>query len=69
MRIFLIGFMGSGKTTWGKLISEKMVLPFFDLDEIIENRVNLKINDIFETKGEDYFRNSIVIAVEIAGVH
>lgn len=56
MRIFLIGFMGSGKTTWGRLISEKMGLPFFDLDEIIEMRVNLKINDIFETKGEDYFR-------------
>jgi shikimate kinase len=56
MRIFLIGFMGSGKTTWGRLISEKMGLPFFDLDEIIEKRVNLKIINIFEAKGEDYFR-------------
>ena len=46
MRIFLIGFMGSGKTTWGRLISEKIGLPFFDLDEIIEKRVNLKIIDI-----------------------
>lgn len=56
MRIFLIGFMGSGKTTWGKWISEKTDLPFLDLDEIIENRANLKINDIFDTKGEAYFR-------------
>ena len=56
MRIFLIGFMGSGKTTWGKLMAEKMGLRFFDLDMLIENRANLKINDIFDTKGEEYFR-------------
>jgi len=33
MRIFLIGFMGSGKSHWGGLLSEKLSLPFFDLDE------------------------------------
>ena len=56
MRIFLVGFMGSGKTTWGKMMAEKMGLRFFDLDELIENRANLKINDIFDIKGEEYFR-------------
>ncbi len=56
MRIFLIGFMGSGKSTWGRWLSEKTGSLFLDLDEIIEKRVNLKINDIFDSKGEDYFR-------------
>jgi len=56
MRIFLIGFMGSGKTTWAKIISEKLQMPFFDLDDLIEKRANLKINDIFDRKGEKYFR-------------
>jgi len=35
MKIFLIGFMGSGKTHWGNLLGEKLKLPFFDLDEQI----------------------------------
>jgi shikimate kinase len=56
MKIFLIGFMGSGKTTWAKTLSDKMCIPCFDLDEIIEKRANLKINDIFDRKGEQYFR-------------
>ena len=37
MKIFLIGFMGSGKTYWGSKLSEKLTLPFFDLDEQIES--------------------------------
>lgn len=56
MKIFFIGFMGSGKSTWGRLIAEQLGKTFFDLDDIIENRVNMKINDIFEKKGESYFR-------------
>ncbi len=63
MRIFLIGFMGSGKTTWGKIISEKMNLPFFDLDDLIEKRANLKINDIFDRKGEAYFRKLEAVCI------
>ena len=35
MRIFLIGFMGSGKTHWGKQVAERLSLPFYDLDEVI----------------------------------
>jgi len=38
------------------MISEKLQMPFFDLDDLIEKRANLKINDIFDRKGEKYFR-------------
>ena len=56
MKIFLIGFMGSGKTHWGRLLSQKLSLPFFDLDEQIVNAENKTINEIFEQNGEEYFR-------------
>jgi shikimate kinase len=56
MRIFLIGFMGSGKTHWGKLLSEKMGLPFFDLDTVIIKTEKKSVSDIFTEKGEEYFR-------------
>jgi shikimate kinase len=63
MRIFVIGFMGSGKTTWGRMIAEKMGMIFYDLDDMIEKRVNLKINNIFEKKGESYFRKIEAVAL------
>jgi shikimate kinase len=63
MRIFIIGFMGSGKSTWGRMIAEKMGMTFYDLDEMIEKRVNLKINNIFEKKGESYFRKIEAVAL------
>ncbi|WP_276504503.1 shikimate kinase [Terrimonas pollutisoli] len=56
MKIFLIGFMGSGKTHWGRLLSQKLGLPFFDLDEQVVNAENKSINDIFGQNGEEYFR-------------
>lgn len=56
MRIFLIGFMGSGKTYWGRLLSEKLNMPFFDLDEEIINAENKSITEIFAREGEEYFR-------------
>lgn len=56
MKIFLIGFMGSGKTHWGKIWADKHELPFFDLDEIIEKKEHRSVLDIFEKNGEDYFR-------------
>ena len=56
MRIFLIGFMGSGKTFWGRKLSQKLSLPFFDLDEQVVNSENKSINQIFEGDGEEYFR-------------
>ncbi|MGZ8558420.1 MAG: shikimate kinase [Chitinophagaceae bacterium] len=56
MRIFLIGFMGSGKTYWGRLLSEKLNMPFFDLDEEIVNAEKKSITEIFAREGEEYFR-------------
>lgn len=56
MRIFLIGFMGSGKTHWGRLWAEKSGLAFFDLDALIEADEKKTIDSIFEKDGEAYFR-------------
>lgn len=56
MKFFLIGFMGSGKTHWGKLWAEKSGLAFFDLDAIIEAAERRSIETIFEHEGEAYFR-------------
>ena len=56
VKIFLIGFMGSGKTYWGRKLSEKLGLPFFDLDEQIETHEAKPISQIFAEEGEEYFR-------------
>lgn len=56
MKIFLIGFMGCGKTHWGKELSHKLALPFFDLDGIIEEQEERTVNQIFEEEGEEFFR-------------
>lgn len=48
--------MGSGKSTIGKILSNFVRIPFYDLDEIIEKRENKSINSIFKEKGEIYFR-------------
>ena len=56
MTIFLLGFMGSGKTHWGRVWAEKIALEFFDLDEIIEQQEKKTIADLFEKDGEDHFR-------------
>lgn len=56
MKIFLIGFMGSGKTHWGRLLGEKLSIPFFDLDEQVAEYAGRSIVEIFNTEGEEYFR-------------
>lgn len=56
MRIFLIGYMGSGKSTVGKKLASKLELSFFDLDEYIEDKSGYTINDLFNTLGENEFR-------------
>ena len=48
--------MGSGKTTVGKLLAERSELQFLDLDDFIEKKEKMAIADIFENKGELYFR-------------
>ena len=55
-KIFLIGYMGSGKTTIGKLLAKKLNLLFIDLDLFIENRYRKSVGEIFREKGEDGFR-------------
>lgn len=56
MRIFLIGFMGAGKTHWGKQVANRMGLPFYDLDELVVEHEGKSIADIFTQNGEEYFR-------------
>lgn len=55
--VILIGFMGSGKDTVGKLIAEITPYEFLSTDRLIELRENRTIPDIFKTSGEEYFRN------------
>ncbi len=55
--IVLIGMMGSGKTTIGKLLGEKLTLRSIDIDVIIEQNEKRTISEIFQNEGEKYFRN------------
>lgn len=55
-RVFLVGYMGVGKTTIGKLLSKELDLEFIDLDKYIENRYRKTIQEIFAQKGEAKFR-------------
>ncbi len=57
MKIVLCGFMGSGKTYIGKIISKKAGVKFLDMDYVIEKNEGMTVREIFEKKGEAYFRN------------
>src|ERR1022692_5190369 len=54
--IYLVGFMGSGKSTIGRLLAERIGWHFVDLDEEIEAAERMSILEIFETRGEAEFR-------------
>jgi len=56
MKIYLVGFMGAGKTTVGRELAARINAPFFDLDELIVAAEKLSIKDIFLSRGEAYFR-------------
>jgi len=56
MRIFLIGFMGSGKSHWGNQLADQLKTEFFDLDEQIVRLEGKSIADVFAEKGEEFFR-------------
>jgi len=56
MKIYLVGFMGSGKTTVGRELAARMDAPFFDLDELVEAAERISIKEIFAMHGEPYFR-------------
>ena len=54
--LVLLGMMGVGKTTLGKIVAKKMNLKFIDTDAIIEKKCSMKISEIFKKKGEEFFR-------------
>ena len=55
--LVLLGMMGSGKSTIGSLLSKKLNIHFFDIDNIIEEKMDMAIIEIFEKMGENFFRN------------
>ncbi len=55
-RIILIGYMGAGKTTIGKILAKDLGVPFYDLDWYIETRMRKKVKQIFDEHGEEGFR-------------
>ena len=55
--LVFLGMMGSGKSSIGNLVSKKLNLPFTDIDSLIVENTGMSISEIFEKKGEDYFRN------------
>ena len=55
--LVFLGMMGSGKSTIGNLVSKKLNLPFTDVDSLIVQNTGMSISEIFEKKGENYFRN------------
>src|SRR6266545_325944 len=56
MKIYLVGFMGAGKTTVGRELAARLDVPFFDLDELVEAAEKSTIKEIFAERGEPYFR-------------
>ena len=56
-KLIFLGMMGSGKSSIGNLVSKKLNLPFIDIDSLIVENTGMSVSEIFEKKGEDYFRN------------
>lgn len=56
MKIFLIGMPGAGKSTLGKQLADRMLLPIIDLDKQLERSENITIPELFRERGEEYFR-------------
>lgn len=54
--IYIVGFMGSGKSTIGPVLAGRMNRPFYDLDDLIEERQERTISEIFGSQGEEHFR-------------
>ena len=54
--VVITGFMGTGKTTVGREVADMLDRPFYDTDEIIQERTGMSIPKIFRTQGEDFFR-------------
>lgn len=57
MIVFLMGFMTSGKSSFGKKLARSLEYDFIDLDDLIEKETKSSINELFSHNGENYFRN------------
>lgn len=55
-KIFIVGFMASGKTTFGKQLALDLNIPFVDTDTLIEEKIGMSVSDFFSQWGEKYFR-------------
>jgi len=66
--IYLVGFMGTGKTAVGGVLAGKLNFKFVDLDDLIEGKEGIKIVDIFAKKGEVYFRDLESTVLKETGV-
>lgn len=58
MKILLLGYMGSGKSAVGQRLAKVLTLPFYDLDQEIEKETKKTISEIFQNKGEIFFRKT-----------
>ncbi|MCB8994594.1 MAG: shikimate kinase [Bacteroidales bacterium] len=56
MKIYLLGFMGAGKSTVGRRLAQKLNYRFIDMDEVIEKEEGLSVSELFNIKGEEWFR-------------
>ena len=56
MLIFLVGYMGCGKSTIGRALARRLGKPLLDMDALIEEHCGKRVGEIFETLGEDGFR-------------
>ena len=71
-KIYLTGFMASGKSSVGPVVAERLGLPFVDLDPVIEHRADRTVQEIFASEGEAGFRereSSVLEAADIPGVY
>ena len=64
MRLYLIGYMASGKSTIGRKIAKRTELPFFDTDKMVEEAEGAAVADIITYAGEEYFREAERRALE-----
>ena len=63
-KIVLIGYMASGKTAVGKQLAIALKIPFIDLDDYIAEKEALSISELFEQKGEPYFRKKEIVYIK-----
>ena len=67
MKLFLIGYMGCGKSSLGRKIAKACGVEFYDMDSMIEQREGASVSDIFHFAGEEYFRDKERALIEEFG--